>query len=270
MCLRFRFVAAEDGPDAGGRPRQKSELASAPGGAIVVPVERGYGQYCPIALGAEVLAERWTPLIIRNLWLGCERFSQIHEGCPRMSTTLLASRLRTLERDGVVASAPAPRGRGRRYHLTPSGRELAQVVMALGAWGERWREVTPREQDPYIALWSWARMIDLDALPARRVVVRFALRDRPRDRFWLVLQRPWPEVCVTYPGAGDDLVVRTDVATLVDVQRGRLALTEARASGAFAVEGDPVLARSLPRWGGISPSMARAVGASSGARSARA
>lgn len=220
-------------------------------------MERGYGQYCPIALAAEVLAERWTPLIIRNLRLDCHRFTEIHEGCPRMSTTLLATRLRTLERDGVVVSTPAPNGRGRRYHLTPSGEELADVVMALGGWGERWREVTPREQDPYLALWSWARMIDLDALPAHRVVVRFEFPDRPRERYWLLLQRPRAEVCVTYPGAEDDLVVRAEVATLVEVQRGRLPLAEAIARASFHVCGDPVLARAFLVWGGISPPLAR-------------
>ncbi len=223
-------------------------------------MERGYGQYCPIALAAEVLAERWTPLIIRNLTLDCHRFSEIHEGCPRMSTTLLSKRLRTLERDGVITSVDAPTGRGRRYYLTAPGQELAEVVTHLGAWGAKWREVTPRAQDPYITLWSWARMVDIDALPPRRVVIRFDFRDRPRERFWLLLQRSRPEVCITHPGSDDDLVVYTDVATLVDIQRGRLRLTDAIAQKAFTLVGDPILVRALPRWGGITPPLCLPVG----------
>jgi DNA-binding HxlR family transcriptional regulator len=204
-------------------------------------------------LGAEVLAERWTPLIIRNLSLNCHRFNEIHQGCPRISTTLLSARLRTLERDGVITSVASANGRGRLYHLTPAGEELAEVVQHLGAWGARFREVVPREQDPYIALWNWARMIDLDALPSHRVVVRFDLSDRPRDRYWLLLQRPRPEVCVSHPGGADDLVVHTDVATLVDIQRNRLRIADATARQLFVLDGDPVLARELPTWGGITP-----------------
>lgn len=219
-------------------------------------MERGYGQYCPIAMAAEVLAERWTPLIIRNLRLDCHRFGEIHEGCPGMSTTLLSKRLRTLERDGILTSVAAPSGRGRRYHLTPPGQELAEVVMALGAWGARWLEVTPREQDPFIALWSWARMVDVDALPPRRVVVRFDFRDRPREPFWLLLHRPRPEVCLTHPGIDEDLFVGTDVATLVDVQRSRVRLTDAIAQATFVLSGNPVLVRALPDWGGITPPLA--------------
>lgn len=217
-------------------------------------MSRGYGQYCPIALGAEVLAERWTPLIIRNLSLDCHRFTEIQEGCPQISTTLLTSRLRSLERDGVIASVASESGRGRRYYLTPAGEELAEVVLHLGAWGARFREVVPRDQDPYLALWSWARMTNVAALPGR-VVVRFELRDRPRERYWLLLAPPRPEVCVSHPGGADDLVVRTDVATLVDVQRSRLPLADAIARRAFVIEGDPTLVRDVPRWGGITPAL---------------
>lgn len=214
-------------------------------------MQRGYGQYCPIAKAAEILAERWTPLIIRNLMLDCHRFGEILQGCPHMSTSLLTERLRSLERDGVISSTPAGRGRGRRYSLTPAGQELAEVILHLGRWGARWLEITPRDYDPFVALWSWARMVDTRALPAHRVVVRFEFTDRPRQRFWLLLCRPRPEVCVSPPGPDEHLVARTDVATLVDVQRGHLPLADALARGALTLDGDPVLRRAFPRWGGI-------------------
>ncbi|MCA1707521.1 MAG: helix-turn-helix transcriptional regulator [Actinobacteria bacterium] len=197
------------------------------GRGMLRDVQRGYGQYCPIAKAAEILAERWTPLIIRNLMLDCHRFGEILEGCPHMSTSLLTERLRTLERDGVVTSVAAPRGRGRRYYLTPAGEDLAEVVLHLGTWGARWLEISPRDHDPFIALWSWARQVDVAALPPQRVVIRFEFADRPRDRLWLLLCRPRPEVCITPPGPDEHLVARTDVATLIDVQRGYLPLADA-------------------------------------------
>ena len=111
-------------------------------------VVRTYGQYCPIARGAEIFAERWTPLIIRNLYLGCGGFSEILEGAPGLSRTLLSQRLRQLERVGVVDSAPKPGGRGRNYKLTPSGYELFKVCESLGEWGARWLEIAPENLPP--------------------------------------------------------------------------------------------------------------------------
>lgn len=213
---------------------------------------RTYGQYCPIAKAAEVLAERWTPLIIRNLALDCHRFGEILEGCPRMSTTLLTDRLRSLQRAGVVLTRPAEDGRGKRYYLTAAGEELAEVVLRLGGWGERWLEIAPADRDPFLAVWSWARMTAVEALPTRRVIVRFEIIDHPKERLWLLLQRPRPEVCVTYPGAPEDLLLRTDLATLVDVQRGALALSQARRGGQLSLTGDAWLVAEFSRWGGVS------------------
>lgn len=96
---------------------------------------RTYGQYCPIARGAEIFAERWTPLIIRNLYLGCGNFTEIHEGAPGLSRTLLSQRLKQLERLGIVQSAPKSQGRGRLYELTSAGQDLFNVCASLGDWG---------------------------------------------------------------------------------------------------------------------------------------
>src|SRR5215510_9447511 len=92
---------------------------------------RTYGQYCPIARGSEVFAERWTPLIIRNLYLGCETFGEILAGAPGLSRTLLTQRLKHLERLGIVESVPKPRGRGDSYHLTDAGHDLFKVCETL-------------------------------------------------------------------------------------------------------------------------------------------
>ncbi|HYW22985.1 MAG TPA: helix-turn-helix domain-containing protein [Terriglobales bacterium] len=213
---------------------------------------KGYGQYCPVAKGAEVFAERWTPLIVRNLYLGAETFSDILGGVPRMSRTLLAERLRALERRGVVSREAPPSGRGARYRLTQSGRELADVCLALGTWGARWLEVTSEERDPFVVLWAWKRYVATERLPAGTTVVRFALTDRPRDRFWLLLSRAEVEVCTKPPGLDEDLVVTTDCATLVGVHTGRLDAREAERRGAWNVEGAADLVRAFPTWRGPS------------------
>jgi DNA-binding HxlR family transcriptional regulator len=225
-------------------------------------MERGYGQYCPVAKGAEVFAERWTPLIIRNLHLGCRSFGEILQGVPRMSRSLLSQRLAALERDGIVARRPSPGGRGWHWHLTPSGEELNQVCQALGTWAARWMELGPRDYDPGIVLWAWCRLMDPERMPDRRVVVRFDLRDLPRERFWLLVDRPGAEVCVTHPGYDEDLIVVTDSRTLTQVHTGRMTIADAAGAGAWEVQGPPELARELMRWGGRSPfaTVARARG----------
>ena len=109
---------------------------------------RTYGQYCPIARGAEIFAERWTPLIIRNLWLGCGTFNEILQGAPGLSRTLLAQRLKQLERLAIVESTPKPDGRGRHYQLTTAGRDLFKVCVSLGEWGAAWLEIAPEQVFP--------------------------------------------------------------------------------------------------------------------------
>jgi DNA-binding HxlR family transcriptional regulator len=161
---------------------------------------RTYGQYCPIARGAEIFAERWTPLIIRNLYLGCGSFSEILEGAPGLSRTLLSQRLKQLERLGVVESAPKPDGRGQHYRLTSAGHDLFTVCRSLGEWGARWLEIAPENLDPFVALWSMCNALRRDRLPDRRVVIRFDFTGRPhRERYWLLIELGDTEICKTYP-----------------------------------------------------------------------
>jgi DNA-binding HxlR family transcriptional regulator len=127
---------------------------------------RTYGQYCPIARGAEIFAERWTPLIIHNLYLGCGTFSEILEGAPGLSRTLLAQRLKQLERLGIVESAPKPDGRGRHYQLTTAGHGLFKVCVSLGEWGAAWLEIAPEHLAP---LWPCGRCATCSAETGSRI-----------------------------------------------------------------------------------------------------
>ena len=212
-----------------------------------------YGQYCPIARTSEFFAERWTPIIVRNLAAGCRTFTQLREGAPGIPKALLAERLSLLERYGVIVKDPQPKGRGFTYELTQSGRELKAVCDAMGEWGARWLEIEPRHVDPAYVLWATCRLVDLDEVPRSGVVVRFDLKDAPKRQFWMVLRRPRAEVCTSYPGKDEDLVVVTDSQTLMDWNLRRISFREALRTGRCHVEGPPGLVRRFPMWVRPSP-----------------
>jgi DNA-binding HxlR family transcriptional regulator len=231
---------------------------------------RTYGQYCPIARGAEIFAERWTPLIVRNLYLGCGSFSEILEGAPGLSRTLLSQRLKQLERLGIVESAPKPDGRGHHYELTSAGHDLFTVCQSLGEWGARWLEIAPEHLDPFVALWSMCNALRRDRLPDRRVVIRFdflARRSASRDlstearsakveggtgqrpeRYWLLIELGDTEICKTYPGLDEDLYITAEAEAFVKWHAGQLTWAQATREGRIQVDGLPSLVRAFPTW----------------------
>jgi DNA-binding HxlR family transcriptional regulator len=212
---------------------------------------RTYGQYCPIARAAEVLATRWTPLILRNILLGAETFTEIADGAPGIPRTLLASRLRELERAGVVSRRPQARGRGSLYGLTSAGEDLRPVMLALGTWGERWMELAPEHLDPGVVLSSWCRWyLAVERLPQERVVARFDFPDRTKksNQLWMIFDGARSEVCRTYPGFVEDLVVRVDSLALAEWHLGRLEWSEGLRTGRITISGLSRHARALPAW----------------------
>jgi DNA-binding HxlR family transcriptional regulator len=209
-----------------------------------------YGQFCPVARGAEVFAERWTPIIVRNLLLGCTTFNDISAGAPGLSRSLLTQRLRQLEGAGIIYAHPKPRGRGSIYQLTPAGQGLAAVVDALGTWGEQWLILREEHTNPLVVLWAWVRFaLERDRLPARRVLVRFDFADQVRYRhLWIHAEHGAAEICDEYPGFPEDLVVEVDSMTLVQWHLGKLGWADAVRDGRIRVSGPPSLARALPTW----------------------
>jgi DNA-binding HxlR family transcriptional regulator len=210
---------------------------------------RTYGQYCPIARGAEIFAERWTPLIIRTLYLGCGSFGEVLEGAPGLSRTLLAQRLTRLERLGIVASAPKPAGRGRRYALTPAGHALFAVCAALGERGAAWLELAPEHLDPFVALWSMCHALRRERLPERRVVIRFDFTSRRRpEQFWLLIEHGDTELCKEYPGLEEDLVVTAEAEAFVKWHAGQLTWADATLDRRIQLHGPAWLVRAFPAW----------------------
>jgi len=212
-------------------------------------IVRTYGQYCPIARGAEIFAERWTPLIVRNLQLGCETFGAILEGAPGLSRTVLAQRLEQLERLGIVESEPKAQGRGHRYLLTESGHDLFKVCETLGEWGARWLEIAPENLDPFIALWSMCNALRGETLPDRRVVIRFDFTGyRSHERYWLLLEHGEVEICKTYPGLDEDLYITAEAEAFVKWHAGQLAWSEAVCDSRIRLVGPLWLIRAFPTW----------------------
>ena len=212
----------------------------------------GYGQFCPVAVACEVFAERWTPLILRELILGARRFSDLRRGMPLISRALLTQRLRYLEDVGVIESRPV--GRGREYRLSQAGEEFHGVIESLGIWGQRWihGRASAENLDAQLLLWDIRRRLAVDQLPDRRVVVRFEFRGVPRGRgpatLWLVLSRQEVDACDKDPGYGIDLVVAADLAALTRVWLGDVSFEEAVRARDIRVEGARELVRAFPRW----------------------
>jgi DNA-binding HxlR family transcriptional regulator len=216
----------------------------------------GYGQFCPIAQAAEVLTERWTPLVLRELALtGSRRFNDIQRGVPMMSSSLLSKRLRELERAKIIERVPRPDAKGSEYQLTPAGEELAPLLVQMGAWSERWlrRPVFEETPDTGLLMW-WVRgTVRADELPARRSVIHFRFpRAAAKVRyFWLVL--PDADLCLSDPGFGVDVTVTSDPKTLTAVWVGDLPISDAVRGGAIELDGARQLVRSFPKWFGLHP-----------------
>ncbi|MBX3591780.1 MAG: helix-turn-helix transcriptional regulator [Burkholderiaceae bacterium] len=217
-------------------------------------MNRGFGQFCPVAMASEVFAERWTPIILRELLSGSHRFNEIHRSMPLISRALLARRLRELEAAGVVASVPAGTGHGREYRLTEAGQEFRAAIDALGAWGQRWtKRVQPGNLDAGLLMWSIRRRIATDRLPARRIVVRFSFEAVPSNSrsagpFWLLLEPAVVDVCLSDPGLDVDVYVDADLGAMTAVWLGDLSFEAATRTGKIRLTGLAPLVREFPSW----------------------
>jgi len=210
-----------------------------------------YGQFCPVAKASEVFAERWTPLILREMFMGSSRFSNIHRGVPLMSRSLLSKRLQELERAGVIERTDSGSGYD-ECRLTPAGEELRPIVMLLGNWGKQWTrgEMVPGDLDVGLLMWDMRRRIDYQQLPEERVVVHFQYHDAPlrRRRWWLILNHDEADLCLVDPGLDPDLYVTSDVRTMTEIWMGDLSYGSALQAQALTIEGPRELRNRLPSW----------------------
>lgn len=207
---------------------------------------KGYGQFCPVAQALEVLGERWTLLVIRELLEGSHRFSDIHKGVPLMSRSVLTQRLTALCDAGIVERSDAG------YRLTKAGEELGPIVIACGHWGARWanHKLEHTDVDVGLLMWDIRRRIDLASIPADPVLVELEFRGAPRgkERFYLHFKPDGVELCLTNPGHEVVLRLSTTPKTMAEVWLGRVPFATAVRTGALRLEGPRALVRSFPGW----------------------
>ena len=207
-----------------------------------------YGQFCPVAVASEIFAERWTPVILRELVLGSRRFNDIQRGVPKISRALLVKRLRDLAAHGVITTV------GGEYRLTQAGMEMGDVVVALGKWGQRWTMPVHRDRlDTRVLTWDMRRRFAVDKMPEKRVTVRFDFRGIPAGHkaprtFWFVVQRPDVDLCIIEPGFDVDLYVDADLAAFSRVWLGEIPIRQAMREGAVNLNGDRQYTRDFPSW----------------------
>ena len=208
-----------------------------------------YHQFCPVAKAMELLDERWTLLVVRELVSGSQHFNELRRGLPRMSPTLLSRRLQQLTRAGVIERRTE--GNEVRYVLTQAGQELRPVVEALGAWGVRWiGEIGDEDLDPKLLLWDMHRHIDQEAVPDGRTVVRFRFPDLPSDLrdWWLVITRGEADVCDADPGYDVAVTVTGGLRSMGEIWRGDVSWSQALRARAVEVQGPEAMRRAVPGW----------------------
>ncbi|KUI24665.1 HxlR family transcriptional regulator [Mycobacterium sp. IS-1742] len=211
----------------------------------------GYGQFCPVAKAMELLDERWTLLVVRELLLGSTHFNDLRRGVPKMSPALLSKRLKALTRAGVVDRTEID---GRTsYSLTRCGQELAGVVDALGAWGARWiGELGDEDLDPHLLMWDIRRSIPVEQWPTARTTLAFRFDDvgARTSRWWLMVADGRADVCDVDPGYEVTATVQTSLRALTRIWRGDRSWQHALLDGDVAVSGPADARRAVPSWVG--------------------
>jgi len=218
-----------------------------------------YKQFCPVAMASEVLCNRWTVVVLRELVSGSTRFNELRRGVPRMSPALLSKRLKALEEAGIIRRVASQTDPGvLEYHLTRSGRDLKPVIEAIGIWGQRWVETEPSLQnlDPNLLMWDMRRSLDSSFMPARRTVIEFLYPEQPatRGRYWLIVTSGADiDLCTIDPGFDVDLYVTTDLRTMTAIWIGVTPVKTALANDKIVLTGDMRLAARMQAWLGLSP-----------------
>ncbi len=210
-----------------------------------------YGQFCPIAKATEILGERWTFLIIRELLMGGSRFNELQRGLGDISPALLAARLRSFESQGLIVRRRINGQRGYEYCPTSACEALKPVIMALGEWGMCWarHNLADDDFDVDFLMFYLERSVDIEELPGRETVIQFKFLDLGEQRdWWLLVRDGRVDICITPPGRDVDVFFTTNVKTMVDVWMGDRSYRDAILAGELAVEGEPALTRRISSW----------------------
>ncbi|HUO97212.1 MAG TPA: helix-turn-helix domain-containing protein [Rhizomicrobium sp.] len=220
-----------------------------------------YGQFCPVAMAAEIVCTRWTPLILRELAAGSTRFNDLRRGLPRISPTLLSKRLKELEGAGVIEriaeSGENSRDTNVYYVLTPAGQELKAFVSTLGVWGQRWIETRSslKHLDPSLLMWDMRRNLDPRPMLPGRSVIQIVYPELPASKraWWLIVDGGETDLCRIDPGFEVDLYVSTDLRTMTSIWMGLATVAGEERAGRLRLTGNDALKSRMQLWLGRSP-----------------
>lgn len=209
-----------------------------------------YGQYCPLAHALEILGDRWTLLIVRDLMKGIRHFNELERGLPGISRGLLSKRLRQLAQAGLVEKRETSGRQSTEYHLTPAGVALEDSIRTLWAWGREWvfHEPTLQELDSSLLMWRLFKEVDTTQLPDKRVVIQFSFYGAESCAYWLVLKPDDVSLCLTDPGFELDILIYADLVTFFQVWARRISLQDALDRKQMTVDATPERLRALPHW----------------------
>jgi DNA-binding HxlR family transcriptional regulator len=213
-----------------------------------------YGQFCPVAKATEVIGEKWTLLILRELLMGTCRFNDFQRAISRISPTLLTKRLKQLEERGIILRKKVSGQKGYEYRLTAAGKELSPLIEHLAVWGMRWArgQLTDDELDVEFLMWDVRRRLVTDSLPGGETVLCFIFEELAQYKtWWLVVYDDDVDLCTRDPGKDVDLYIKTTVRTLVEVWEGDLDLAGALRDELITTHGVRQLARTMPDWFGL-------------------
>ena len=215
-----------------------------------------YGQFCPIAKALEVLGERWTILIVRELLVGATRFNELQRGLNLISPTILTKRLNDLSEAGVIIRKKIPGQRGYEYFLTEMGKELMPVVKSIGDWGMRWArgKMDDSDMDIELLMLYLQRSVQPEKLPGRETVIRFKFDDiKKYSDWWLVVSDLKVDVCVRDPGKDVDIYFTTGLSTMIHLWMGDISYKSAINDGRLKLVGPSALTRDIKSW--LAPSI---------------
>jgi len=210
-----------------------------------------YGQFCPIAKATEILGERWTILILREVLMGGRRFNELQRGLGDISPALLTSRLKSLEQQGILARRRISGQRGHEYFPTPACEQFLPVIIAIGEWGLSWtRDMLVQDDfDIDFLMFYLERSVDPEKLPGDETVIRFQFTELVEQRnWWLLVDRSSVQVCLTAPARDVDVYFTTTVRTMHDVWMGDRSYRDAVNAEDLIIEGEPALTRNISNW----------------------
>ncbi|MCP5017497.1 MAG: helix-turn-helix transcriptional regulator [Ketobacter sp.] len=210
-----------------------------------------YGQFCPISKAAEVLGDKWSLLIVRELLMGSTRFNNLLRGLSSISPTMLTKRLNELCIAGIVLRKKIPGQKGYEYFVTQSGQELVPVLKALGAWGMRWaREGMPdADLDVELLMLYMERSVDPRQLVGNETVIRFKFTDLEEFKdWWVVVKNEQVDTCVHDPGKDVDVYFTTDLRTMIQAWMGDISYKQAISDKRLLLVGQSALTKNISRW----------------------